>query len=208
MVRLIPLLKRVFFCPKIQREALGRPPPAYPRRPVYRTPCNPSVGAGFYPARSSAPHVTSRRGDPCSRPLRRTTCNPPVGAGGCPPSCQPTDGHCRTRQSGHFLEIGSLLPPLAALRRFPRRPVYRTPCNPSVGAGFYPARSSALLVTDAGRCGHRPLRNPIGKHSVGADASVRPSIPYRTPCKNPVIAKPVRTLAVAIRIPRPLGPLA
>ena len=118
MVRLIPLLKRVFFCPKIQREALGKLSPAYPRRPVYRT-----------------------------------------------------------------------------------------PCNPSVGAGFYPARSSALLVTDAGRCGHRPLRNPIGKHSVGADASVRPSIPYRTPCKNPVIAKPVRTLAVAIRIPRPQAPL-
>ena len=90
MVRLIPLLKRVFFCPKIQRKVLGKPSPAYPRRPVYRT-----------------------------------------------------------------------------------------PCNPSVGAGFYPARSSALLVTDAGRCGHRPLRNPIGKHSVGADASVRPPGLYR-----------------------------
>ena len=36
-----------------------------------------------------------------------------------PPSCQPTGGHCRTRQSGHFLETGSLHPPLAALRRFP-----------------------------------------------------------------------------------------
>ena len=82
-----------------------------------------------------------------------------------------------------------------------------------VGAGFYPARSSAPLVTDAGRCGertercqwqrkrgervaavkilsdsrkaaqkfwapqqgHRPLRNPIGKPFVGADASPRPS---------------------------------
>ena len=43
-----------------------------------------------------------------------------VGEGlSCPPSCQPTDGHCRTRQSGHFLETGSLHPPLAALRRFP-----------------------------------------------------------------------------------------
>ena len=31
---------------------------------------------------------------------------------------------------------------------------------------------------------------------------------HRTPCKYPVIAKPVRTPAVAIRIPRPLGPLA
>ena len=43
-----------------------------------------------------------------------------VGEGlSCPPSCQPTGGHCRTRQSGHFLETGSLHPPLAALRRFP-----------------------------------------------------------------------------------------
>ena len=37
----------------------------------------------------------------------------------CPPSCQPIPGHCCGRQSGHFLEIASLLPPLAALRRFP-----------------------------------------------------------------------------------------
>ena len=42
----------------------------------------------------------------------------------------------------------------------------------SVGAGFYPARSSAPLVTDAGRCGHRPLRNPIGSPSVGATLAV------------------------------------
>ena len=28
------------------------------------------------------------------------------------------------------------------------------------------------------------------------------------PCKNTVIARPVRKLAVAIRIPHPLGPLA
>ncbi|BCK79582.1 hypothetical protein MM35RIKEN_17740 (plasmid) [Vescimonas fastidiosa] len=46
---------------------------------------------------------------------------PCVGAGfSCPPSCQPIPGHCRVRQSGHFLETGSLHPPLAALRRFPR----------------------------------------------------------------------------------------
>ena len=43
-----------------------------------------------------------------------------VGAGlSCPPLCQPIPGHCRGRQSGHFLEIASLLPPPAALRRFP-----------------------------------------------------------------------------------------
>ncbi len=45
-----------------------------------------------------------------------------VGGGGCPPSCQPIPGHCRGRQSGHFLEIALLHLPLAALRRFPRRP--------------------------------------------------------------------------------------
>ena len=55
-------------------------------------------------------------------PPLRTTRYAFVGAGGCPPSCQPIPGHCRVRQSGHFLETASLLLPLAALRRFPRRP--------------------------------------------------------------------------------------
>ena len=72
-----------------------------------------------------------------------------VGAGlSCPPSCQPTDGHCRTRQSGHFLETGSLHPPLAALRRFP-----------------LPRATARVAPTDgnkergkAGRRGRRPLR--------------------------------------------------
>ena len=78
-----------------------------------------------------------RRGDPCGRPYRTVNnafvgADDPVrpvqyasmgcvGAGlSCPPSCQPIPGHCRGRQSGHFLEIASLFPPLAALRRFPR----------------------------------------------------------------------------------------
>ena len=72
-----------------------------------------------------------------------------VGAGlSCPPSCQPTGGHCRTRQSGHFLETGSLHPPLAALRRFP-----------------LPQATARVAPTDgnkergkAGRRGRRPLR--------------------------------------------------
>ena len=33
---------------------------------------------------------------------------------------------------------------------------------------------AALCVYRAARCGHRPLRNPIGKHSVGADAYIGP----------------------------------
>ena len=40
--------------------------------------------------------------------LRRT---PPIltaATGSGPPSCQPIPGHCRGRQSGHFLEIASL----------------------------------------------------------------------------------------------------
>ena len=60
----------------------------------------------------------------------------------------------------------------------------RTPCNAFVGAGFYPARSSAPLVTDAGRCGHRPLQNPIGKHFVGPDAPVRTPILCRPLAKT------------------------
>ena len=59
----------------------------------------------------------------------------------------------------------------------------------------------APLVTDAGRCGHRPLRNPIGKPSVAADASVRPlrltarsynrsgPWPYRSACTPPQIPR-------------------
>ena len=54
-------------------------------------------------------------------PTHCTSCCASVGAGfSCPPSCQPIPGHCRVRQSGHFLETGSLHPPPAALRRFPR----------------------------------------------------------------------------------------
>ena len=56
-------------------------------------------------------------------PAHCTSCCASVGAGfSCPPSCQPIPGHCRVRQSGHFLETGSLHPPPAALRRFPRPP--------------------------------------------------------------------------------------
>ena len=49
----------------------------------------------------------------------------------CPPSCQPTDGHCRTRQSGHFLRnrlassatggASPISPPAGGQRRPPLR---------------------------------------------------------------------------------------
>ena len=48
----------------------------------------------------------------------------------------------------------------------------------------------------------------INNPSVGADAYIGPPILHRTPCKKAVIARPVRKLVVAIRNPRPLGPLA
>ena len=80
------------------------------------------------------------------RPLRKRISGC-VGEGlSCPPSCQPTDGHCRARQSGHFLETGSLHPPLAALRRFPLpRTTARVAPTEGLPIGFR-----------RGRCPHRP----------------------------------------------------
>ena len=45
-------------------------------------------------------------------------CPAAITGDSCPPSCQPAGWHCYARQPGHFLEIASLHPPLAALRRF------------------------------------------------------------------------------------------
>ena len=86
-----------------------------PVRPMWV--CNIFVGQGP----CALPRVREKSGSGrCRhRPLRKRIlwC---VGEGlSCPPSCQPTDGHCCARQSGHFLETGSLHPPLAARRRFP-----------------------------------------------------------------------------------------
>ena len=76
-----------------------------------------------------------------------------VGEGlSCPPSCQPTGGHCRTRQSGHFLETGSLHPPLAALRRFP-----------------LPRATARVAPTDGNKecAGYRAGQNPAPTHNGG-----------------------------------------
>ena len=79
------------------------------------------------------------QGRPRRSPARCTSYYASIGGDGCPPSCQPIPGHCRGRQSGHFLETGSLHLPLAALRQFPRRPVC-THSMPSVGRGAPPRR--------------------------------------------------------------------
>ena len=109
------------------------------------------VGIGPYGEHCMKCGEAGRRG---RRPLRKRIMGC-VGEGlSCPPLCQPTDGHCRARQSGHFLETGSLPPPPAALRRFPRPratarvaptegykrcggvknpPVTASPCQPPLG---------------------------------------------------------------------------
>ena len=68
-------------------------------------------------------------------------------------------------------------------------------CGGALGSG----RTEASAPTDdkelcaspgAGRCGHRPLRNPIGKHSVGADAHIGPVVPVSLLCVGQGRARP------------------
>ena len=109
---------------------------------------------------------------------------------------------CLTADAGNFdrgHSLTSLLLPLAALSSLPTS-----------------ARPTALLVTL--RRGGR-LCPPVGLvlyprqgtralpyKMLGRRAGPMCPAAHRTPCKTPVIAKPVRTLAVAIRIPRPQAP--
>ena len=112
--------------------------------------------------------------------LSRTPCNPSVGAGfSCPPSFQPTGGHCRGRQSGHFLEIASLHPPLAALRRFPRPVLTGKPCpaRPPHTAvlRFSPARGRCSTIT--AQSSPSPLRHRDSSNISAA--SSRASVPVK-----------------------------
>ena len=131
----------------VRRKAAQKfwpPQQGHPRPPVPKAPLpeggwhGAAVTGGFFP---------------------RTSCNLSVGAGfSCPPSCQPIPGHCCGRQSGHFLEIGSLLPPLAALRRFPRRPVPQH---------YHAIRRGGILSRP-------PVHAQAPKPLAGTDTSVHP----------------------------------
>ena len=66
------------------------------------------------------------------------------------PSCQPAPSRCRGRQSGHFLETASLLPPQAALRRFPRRPLQKE----------YPIRQDGVFFLECAAAPESSLPRP------------------------------------------------
>ena len=103
------------------------------------------------------------------RPLRKRIMGC-VGEGlSCPPLCRPIPGHCRARQSGHFLETGLLHPPLAALRRFPL---------PRATARVAPTEGYRKCG-GAGRCRHRPLRKRNTRCNGRATAGVAPTEGYK-----------------------------
>ena len=191
----------------------------YPARGRGRVPPLRTIG-------TTARLVCLRRGDPCDRPREGQSPSPThrkirFHRAGCPQPAarQPPHHHggVRARRPTqvfrHFRRGGRFCPParastaphvelpviakpvrtLAVAIRLPRPKASRR--SRDWGIPLY----TAPLVTDAGRCGHRPLRNPIGKPFVGADAPVRPPIPYRThgkarvpcPTKMPCRAGPM-----------------
>ena len=76
------------------------------------------------------------------------------------PSCQPAPSRCRGRQSGHFLETASLLPPQAALRRFPRRPLQKENTIRQDGVFFLEQHFCYAKVVACGRVIEREWGNP------------------------------------------------
>ena len=76
------------------------------------------------------------------------------------PSCQPSDGGCRRRQPGHFLESASLHPPQAALRRFPRRPLQKRKTPMRGCLSFLEQHFCCAKVVACGRVIEREWGNP------------------------------------------------
>ena len=130
-------------------------------------------------------------------PAHCTSCCASVGAGfSCPPSCQPIPGHCRVRQSGHFLETASLLLPPAALRRFPRPREGQSP-------------SPTLFFVTQHRRGGRPCppaRKVLLVTLRRGDPRGRPPAMHHTPWK-PCHCEASANTGLAIRTPVPLAPL-
>ncbi len=115
-----------------------------------------------------------------------------VGEGlSCPPLCRPIPGHCRARQSGHFLETGFLHPPLAALRRFP---LPRATARVAPTKGLQEVRckiggrgiTPPLRGVTRGAMGGRPQGSPLRKRYMGcngrATARVAPTGVTRSDC--------------------------
>ena len=150
------------------------------------------------PHRPALPH-------PCKTPCH---CEPVTDVTGV--AIRPPRPIRRGRRPRRPAPQGFLLPSVGADASVRPPTLYRTPCKNRVIAK--PVRTLAVAIRTPrpirrGRRPRRPAPQGFLLPSVGADASVRPPALYRTPCKNRVIAKPVRTLAVAIRAPVPLAPL-
>ena len=204
-------LHRTSLPPSVGRGALTPPPPRTRKTPCHCEPARTPVWQSVLPRtaphkgnglpRRCAPRndnfmdmhctfISSVGRHPCvpppdhaPHPQRRGTRHIAVfvGGGDCPPSCQPIPVHCRGRQSGHFLEIGSLPPPPAALRRFPRRSACTAPpCPASVGRGDYtpppPPTAPSKTRVIANQCAHwcgNPY-SPARHHIRGTDCHVAP----------------------------------
>ena len=111
--------------------------------------------------RGVRPYKPIRRGRCLHRPAHRTTNNASVGAGGCSPSCP--------RIGWHFLETGSLLPPLAVLRRFPR-----------LREGQSPSPTHSLLRFRRAGCPH-----PAARSRTALLATCHCEASAHTGCGNP-----------------------